>query len=57
MFCCNFLEACSFLAAVREGVDQDGRGAGEKLGGGEGRETIIREYCVRKEPIFTNRGK
>ena len=35
-FCCNFLEACSFLTADREGVDEDGRGAGEKLGGGEG---------------------
>lgn len=52
MFGCYFLEACSFLTRDRKGVDWDGRGGGEGLGGVEGGETIIRIYYVRNESIF-----
>jgi hypothetical protein len=33
MFCDSLSEACSFLMRDRKGVDQDGRGCGEELGG------------------------
>lgn len=39
----------------QEGVDPDGRGCGEKLGGVEGAEAIIRIYYVEKEVIFNKR--
>jgi hypothetical protein len=35
----------------RKAMDLEGRGIGEELGGIEGRESIIRIYCVRKESI------
>jgi hypothetical protein len=47
---CYVLEACSFPTRDRKGVDLDGRGHGEKLGGVERRETVIRIYCMKKEP-------
>ena len=40
----------------RKGVDPDGKGDGEELGG-VGRETVIRLYCMRKESIFNKKGK
>jgi hypothetical protein len=40
----------------REGMDADVRGAGEKLGGAEGRETLVRILCGKKL-IFNKRGK
>lgn len=37
-----------FLRRLRKGVDLEGRRGGEKLEGVEGRETIVRIYCVGK---------
>lgn len=51
------LEACSFLVSYGKGVDQDGRGVGEELGGVEGRETISRIQYMRQEYIFNRRKK
>jgi hypothetical protein len=36
----------------RRGVDTNGRGSGEKLGGGDGRKTIIRIYYVKEKIYF-----
>jgi hypothetical protein len=55
MFCCYLLEACSFLRRDRKEVDLDGRRGREELGGIEGREAVIRKYCMRKESIFNKR--
>lgn len=41
----------------RKGVDTDGRGCVEELGGVEGGETIFRLYCVRKKSMFNKRKK
>lgn len=38
-------------------MDQEKMGAGEKLGGVEGGETIIRIYCMRKESSFNKKEK
>lgn len=38
----------------RMGVE-NGKGGGEELRGVEGRETITRTYCMRKEFIFNKR--
>lgn len=46
---CYVLEICSFLITNRKGVDPEGRGGVEELGGIEGEETIIIIDCVRKE--------
>lgn len=52
------LEAFCFLID-RKGVDPDGRGGGEELGGGERGKTVIRIYYVRqkKKSIFSKRKK
>jgi hypothetical protein len=42
------MEACSFVMRSRQEVDLEGRGGGKKLRGVEGKETIIRIYCIRK---------
>lgn len=42
---------------ARKGVDPEGRGGGEELGGEEGGKTIIRIYCMRKDSIFNKRKK
>ena len=39
----------------RKGVDLDGKGREEALGGVGGEETITRLYCMRKESIFNKR--
>ena len=39
------------------GVDPDGKGGGEELGGVEGEETIIRICFVRKKSIFNKMKK
>jgi hypothetical protein len=39
----------------RKEVTPDGMGGEEELGGAEGRETVIRIYCMRKESIFNKR--
>jgi hypothetical protein len=36
----------------RKGVDPEGRGGGEELGGVEGGKTIIWIYCMRKNLFF-----
>lgn len=36
-------------------VDPDGRGGVGELGGGEGRETLIRIHYVRKRSIFNRK--
>lgn len=36
MFSCHLLEFCSFLMRNKKGVDLDGRGAREELGGIKG---------------------
>jgi hypothetical protein len=36
----------------RNGIDLDGKGAGEELGEVEWGETVIGIYYVKKEPIF-----
>lgn len=43
IFCCYLLEA-SFLMADREGVDPDGRGRGEELGGAEEGKIVFNLY-------------
>ena len=52
MFGCYLLEACSFLMIDRKGVDPEKRRGGEELGGVQGRESIIRVYCIKKDSIF-----
>lgn len=54
MFCCGLLEAHSLLMRDRKGVDLDGRGGGEGLGGGR-EETPVRIYHVRKKNLFFNK--
>jgi hypothetical protein len=44
MFGCHLLEAYSFLTRVRKGVDHEGRGGQEDLGGVEGGQRPIRIY-------------
>lgn len=51
------LEASSFLTKYRKGADPEGRGGGKDLGEEEGGEMTIRIYCMRKEFIFSKRGK
>ena len=48
MFGCYLLEACSFLMRDRKGVDLEGKGGGEELGGINGGKTVIRIYYMRK---------
>ena len=48
-----FLEVCYFLMKDRKGVDLDGRGGGEELGGVEGGEIIIKIYYIRTKSIFS----
>lgn len=56
--CCTYLlEASSFLTKYRKGADPEGRGGGRDLGEEEGGEMTIRIYCMRKESIFSKRGK
>lgn len=40
----------------QEGIDPEGRGDGEELGGMERGETVPRIYCMRKESIFIKKG-
>jgi hypothetical protein len=40
-----------------KGVDSHSKGGMVKLGGAEGRETLIRTYCIRKESIFNKKRK
>lgn len=40
-----------FLIGDRKGVDSDGRGGREELGGVEGGKTVIMIYCERKFPL------
>lgn len=46
-----------FSTERQKGMDPNGRGYGEELGGVEGRETIIRLHCMRKETTFNKRGE
>ena len=48
MFGCYLLGACSFLMRDRKGVDLEGKGGGEELGGINGGKTVIRIYYMRK---------
>lgn len=45
MFCCYLLER------ERKGVNTEGKESGKKLGGLEGRETIIKIWYMRKESL------
>lgn len=56
MFCFCLLEANPFLTRDRKGVEPYGRGSGVELGG-EGGETIIRIYYMRKESVLIRREK
>lgn len=40
----------------QKGVDPDGRGGGEELGGAEGGETVIKIQKVRGEELFSIKG-
>lgn len=58
LFCqawCYVLEVCSFLIRNKNGVDSEGKGHVKNLGKIEGRESIIRIHCMRKESILSNR--
>lgn len=57
MFGCYRLDARSFLMRDGKGTDLDGREVGEELRGVGGGETVIRIYCMRKEPIFNKNRK
>lgn len=57
MFYCYLLEACSVLMRKIEREKPNGREDGEKLGGVEEREDIIRIYCMRKKSICDKSGK
>jgi hypothetical protein len=46
MFGCYLLEARPFLKRDERGLDLEGRGSGEELGGEEGGETVVRKYCM-----------
>lgn len=49
MFYCYLLEACSVLMREIKREKLNGREDGEKLGGVEEGEDIIRIYCMRKK--------
>jgi hypothetical protein len=55
VFGCYFSDACSFLMRDRKGMDPEGRGGREELGGVEGEVYIIRIDCMRKKSIFNKR--
>lgn len=60
MFCYVSLlspSACSFLMRDRSGVDPEGRGGGDVLGGVEGGEAVIRIYGMRESSVFNKKGK
>lgn len=57
VFGCYFSDACSFLMRDRKGMDPEGRGGREELGGVEGEVYIIRIDCMRKKSIFNKREK
>jgi hypothetical protein len=42
LFCCYFLETCSFLIRDTKGLDMYGRGGGEGLGEVREEETVFR---------------
>ena len=58
-FGCDLLEAWPFLNERLEGTGSRAEGGGEQLGGGEGEgeETVIRIYYMRKESIFNKKDK
>jgi hypothetical protein len=49
---CHISLRILFFSRERKGVDPEGRGGREELGEAEGRETIVRIYCMRKEFLF-----
>lgn len=49
---CYLLKVRCFLVRDRKGVDPEGRGSGEELGGVKGGKIIIKIYCMWKETIF-----
>lgn len=51
------LDACLLSNRDRKGVDSNGRGCGEELGGVKGGETVIRTYCMKKKSTFNKRKK
>lgn len=48
MFGCYLLEACSFLKRSQGGADLRRRGGLWALGGVEGGETMVGNYCMRE---------
>lgn len=56
MFGCCLLETCPLLMKYRRSGPR-GEGGREAQGAGEGEETIIRIYCMRKESMFNKREK
>lgn len=56
-FCCYLLDACSFLIKDINGVDPDGRGGREEVGGVEEGKTVIRIYYMRISLFFNKRKK
>lgn len=55
MFGCCLLEFYLFVMRDRKGMDLAGKGSGKELGGLEGRKSIIRTYCTRRESMFYKR--
>ena len=57
LFCyvCYLLEACSFIMRHTEGVDLEGRGGGEELGGVEGGK-LYSGYIVWEKNLFSIKG-
>ena len=49
------LTSLPFPKERQRGVDLDERGGGKELRREEGRETVIRLYCMRKEFMFNKR--
>jgi hypothetical protein len=46
------LRSWFFSKRDKKGVNVDGRGSGEELGGVEGGKTVSWVSCMRKEPMF-----
>lgn len=41
-----------FLIRVKKGANSEGKGVGEEPEGEEGRETVIRKYCMGRVVYF-----
>jgi hypothetical protein len=53
LFCCNILEACSFLKEDERGMKKGEKAGRGYLGGVDGEEIIVVLYCRKEESIFS----